>query len=227
MARFQRSAIRVLTNAFWDIYDNLGQAMLVNLAWLVLSLGIVTAPLGAAGIFFWSERLVGTGEARWRDFFVGVKRAALRFVFMFCVAALFAAMWVLALLFYLRVFPGVRPVGPLLGGITVWIGVAFVLAQAVTLPLVARPTIRLTGAIKQGWIVMLSGPFLCVFAAVELLMVQAVLLFLGAGVLVLSGAFGAVFCSYLLRELSGVKEPAVLKREARKHSWRGTLRPWE
>lgn len=227
MKVIERSSLRVFRNAFWDIYDNLRQVVQVNVIWLVLTCLVVTAPMAAAGLFFWSERLVVQGEARLRDFFEGMRRCSLRFVIELCAVAGFAGIWALAIFFYLRVLPAPRPWGSFLAGIALWIGVTFALVQAVTLPLLARPALRLDIAIWQGWGVTLSGPFLCASACMGLLLVEVLLLVSGAGALLLSGAFAAVLCSHLLREVGGLKEPSVQEREARRHTWRGFIRPWE
>ncbi len=59
---------------FWHTYDHLGTLIAANVLWLVVCLGVVTAPAATAGLFYLARRIAAEEDAHISDFWVGFRR---------------------------------------------------------------------------------------------------------------------------------------------------------
>ena len=71
---------RIFTCALWICVDRFGLLLCCNLLTLLLTLPVITFPLGMAGLLHVAEKLVSTRNASMKDYFAGMQKLAGRMV---------------------------------------------------------------------------------------------------------------------------------------------------
>ena len=65
---------RIFTRALWICVDRFGLLLCCNLLTLLLTMPVITLPLGLAGLLHVAEKLVSTRKASMEDYFAGMKK---------------------------------------------------------------------------------------------------------------------------------------------------------
>lgn len=65
---------RLVWKALTNAYDDGWKLVLVNLAWFVLSLPVITLPVTMAGLTYFTHEMVHGESVGWKDFFVGIRK---------------------------------------------------------------------------------------------------------------------------------------------------------
>ncbi len=173
-------------------YHNLGELMVVNFLWFVFTLLIVTAPPAAAGLYFTTNRLAKEKSAGWRTFFEGFREHLWMSYRWFLANAVVIALLVISFIFYGNVQTWW---GGLLQGITLMMGVLWLLALIYTFPLLLEQSDRrLVVALRNSMVLYASRPLYSLGTTALILLLS----YLSARYLIPLWAFlTASVCAYL------------------------------
>jgi len=218
---------RILRNTFWDSYDFLGTLIITSTLFSLLCVFVAPIPLAVAGILEVGYRVAVAREATVRHFWLGMKRLGLKSLGLVLVSLAVLLLSLLDVCFYLHMRDAFGFVGMALAALCLWALVAFALGQMFVVPLATREGLGLKGAFKQGYLLMMAHVGVTLAAAFYLLLIALLLVFTGAGIVVLLPGVTAVFLQHVagevLAELAGRGDTRANERR----SLRELLPPWD
>ncbi len=214
---------------FWHTYDHLGTLIAANVLWLVVCLGVVTAPAATAGLSYLARRVAAEEETHISDFWVGFRRdfvPSLKLgAFTLAVAALF---WFNAD-FYGRLRGGLAFGGTALATLLVWSGAFLLLMHAHLHPLLAGGERGLARLLKKSALLALDNPGFTVGITLQAFVLAVICLVTGIGLLLILASLHATLLATGHREL--LKKYFPQSPEAAQPDETRTLRdlwrPWD
>jgi len=214
---------------FWHAYDHLGTLILANLLWLVLCLGVVTAPAATAGLFRLATRIAADEPATLSDFWKGFR---MDFAPALKVGA-FTAAAAVAVWFNFGFYSGLS--GPLafagaaIAAILIWAAAFLLLMHAHLHPLVARGDRSLRSLLRKSALLTMDRPGFTIGVTLQALVLSSLFVVSGAGLVLVLGSFIALLLSTAHRELlkSYFPESPEAQEPPETRTLRDLLRPWE
>jgi uncharacterized membrane protein YesL len=214
---------------FWHTYDHLGTLIAANVLWLVLCVGVVTAPAATAGLSYLARRVAAEEDAHLRDFWFGFRRDFLPSLkigaFTLAVAA---ALW-FNTDFYGHLRGGLAVGGTALATLLIWSGAFLLLMHAHVHPLLAGGERSLRRLLKKSALLVLDNPTFTVGIVLQALLLAAICLVTGIGLLLILASLHTVLLATGHREL--LKKYFPDSPEAREPDETRTLRdlwrPWD
>jgi uncharacterized membrane protein YesL len=214
---------------FWHTYDHLGTLIGANVLWLVVCLGVVTAPAATAGLFYLARRIAAEEDAHISDFWAGFRRDFVPSfklgAFTLAVAALF---WFNAD-FYGRLRGGLAFGGTALATLLVWSGAFLVLMHAHLHPLLAGGERSLRKLLRKSALLVLDNTGFTVGITLQALVIAAFCLITGLGLLFILASLHATLMATGHRELMKKYFPdSPASRQADEtRTLRDLWRPWD
>ncbi len=214
---------------FWHTYDHLGTLIGANVLWLVVCLGVVTAPAATAGLFYLARRIAAEEDAHISDFWVGFRRdfvPSLKLgAFTLAVAALF---WFNAD-FYGRLRGGLAFGGTALATLLVWSGAFLVLMHAHLHPLLAGGERGLARLLKKSALLVLDNTGFTVGITLQAFVLAVICLVTGIGLLLVLASLLATLLATGHRELlkKYFPEPPDAVQPDETRTLRDLWRPWD
>lgn len=214
---------------FWHAYDHLGVLILANLLWLVLCLGVITAPAATAALFHLATRIAGGATVTLADFWLGFRRdfaPALRLGIFTAAAAVLV--W-FNVGFYSRLRGGLAFPGATLAAVLIWAAAFLLLMHAHLHPLLARGDMSLRSILKKSALLTLDRPAFTVGVTLQALVLFALCVVSAAGLILGLGSFIALLLTTAHRELlkSYFPESAEAQEAPEERTFRDLWRPWE
>jgi len=214
---------------FWHTYDHLGTLMAANVLWLVLSLGVVTAPAATAGLAYLTRRVAAEEDASLTHFWFGFRRDFLPSLkigaFTLAVAA---ALW-FNIDFYGRLRGGLAFGGTALSTLLGWSAAFLLLMHAHLHPLLAGGERSLGKLLKKSALLVLANPGFSVGITLQALVIAAFCLITGLGLLFILASLHATLMATGHRELLKKYFPdSPASRQADEtRTLRDLWRPWD
>jgi len=212
---------------FWMTYDNIGLMILANLMWVVLSLGVVTAPAATAGLATLAARIADGKETSVRDILRGFREhfaPALK-VGLFDLAVI-VILWV-NVDFYSHLGGRAAIPGFLLAGVLIW-GAAFWLLLHIHLyPLMVAGERSFRRLLRTSALLTLDNPSFTIGLALQSLMLLMLCILTGVGVIALLTAMLSLLHATGRHELLRKYRDDLPKDVPETRTWRHLWRPWE
>lgn len=214
---------------FWHTYDHLGTLIGANILWLVVCLGIVTAPAATAGLSYLARRIAAEEDAHLADFWVGFRRdfiPALKIGAFTLVVA--AALWFNAD-FYGHLRGGLAVAGTALATLLAWCWAFVLLMHAHLHPLLAGGERSLGRLLKKSALLVLDNPGFTVGITLQAAVIAVFCVVTGIGLVLILASLHATLLATGHREL--LKKYFPDSPEAQEAEETRTLRdlwrPWD
>jgi hypothetical protein len=212
---------------FWLLYDHIGLIILANLLWLVLSLGVVTAPAATAGLAVLAARIAAGENASLRDLLRGFRE---HFVPSLKVG-LFDALVILVLWvnvdFYSHLSGRAALPGFLLAGLLVWGAAFWLLIHVHVYPLMIDGERGLRRLLRTSALLTLDNLSFTIGLALQSLMLVTLCVLTGVGLIVLLTSMLTLLHAAGHRELLRKYRDDVAPDAPETRTWRHLWRPWE
>jgi len=188
----------IIKKSFWDFYDNLGVALLVNIVWLVLSLPIITLPFTFIGLFGVSYKIAKRDKVLLRDFFSSIKRLFKAGIFL----------EILFLFLFWLPFFNIVVIAPAMGkgeGLLVLLFSVFFLALFTLVSLYFFPLLLadngFTNSFKYAIFFVRDNARFTILLLMQIFVLLFVFIISGFGIILLSGIVVTIFLQNVLQEL--------------------------
>lgn len=214
---------------FWHAYDHLGTLIAANVLWLVVCLGVVTAPAATAGLSYLARRIAAEEDARLGDFWVGFRRDFIPSLKVGAFTVAVAALLWFNIDFYGHLREGLAVGGTALATLLIWCGAFLLLMHAHLHPLLAGGERSLRRLLKKSALLVLDNPGFTLGITLQALVLTAVCVVTGVGLLLILAGLIATLHATGHREL--LKKYFPDSPEAREPQETRTLRdlwrPWD
>jgi uncharacterized membrane protein YesL len=214
---------------FWHTYDHLGTLIAANLLWLVVCLGVVTAPAATAGLSYLARRVAAEEDAHLSDFWLGFRRDFLPSLKTGALTLAVAAVFWFNIDFYGRLRGGLAFGGTALATLLAWSAAFLLLMHAHLHPLIAGGERSLRRLLKKSALLVLDNPGFSVGITIQAFLLAAVCVLTGVGILFMLASLHATLLATGHREL--MKKYFPDSPEAREADETRTLRdlwrPWD
>lgn len=184
---------RAWRRTFWQVYDNLGLLLAVNILWLLLSITLVGFPTATAALFYISYLIVLDMPVRLKDFFSFLLE---KFIISTCIILILVVV-IFFLFFNIRFYShhfGIT--GLILGGISFWLLIFFLLTSLYIFPLLCRYN-SLRDILKYSLILNMDN----LKTSLILFITTLILLSIGVIIPIISFAVLSVFTQNLFLEI--------------------------
>jgi len=212
---------------FWMTYDHIGLMILANLMWLVLSLGIVTAPAATAGLASLAARIAAGEDVSVRDLLRGFREhfiPALK-VGLFDLAVI-VALWV-NVDFYSHLSGRAAIPGFLFAGLLIWGGAFWLLLHIHIYPLMVAGERSFRRLLRTSALLTLDNLSLTTGLALQSLMLLMLCILTGIGIIALLSAVLSLLHATGRRELLRKYRDDIPEDVPETRTWRHLWRPWE
>lgn len=138
-----------LKKTLWDVYDNLGLCIYMNIAWFILSIPVITSPAATAACFHIANNICLNEDANMKEYFAALKNLFLKSTMFFLAYAVFAAMAAIDIYFVMKISGPIHYIGVFLGAIAGWLVAFFSIALLHAMPNLV--SCQGSKSIKQIW----------------------------------------------------------------------------
>lgn len=214
---------------FWHTYDHLGTLIVANVLWLIVCLGVVTAPAATAGLFYLARRVAAEEDARISDFWLGFRRDFLPSLKISAFTLAVAAVIWFNTDFYGHLRGGLAVGGTALATLLIWSAAFLLLMHAHLHALVAGGERSLRRLLKKSALLVLDNPGFSVGITLQALVLAAVCLITGVGLPLILASLHATLLATGHRELLKKYFPdSPEAQEAQEtRTLRDLWRPWD
>jgi len=212
---------------FWMTYDHIGLMILANLMWLVLSLGIITAPAATAGLASLTAGIAAGKDVSMRDLFRGFREhfiPALKIgVFDLVVAV---ALWV-NVDFYSHLGGRAAIPGFLFAALLIWGAGFWLLLHIHIYPLMVAGERSFRHLIRTSALLTLDNLSFTIGLALQSLMLIMLCILTGIGIIALLSAMLCLLHATARRQLLRKYRDDMPDEVPETRTWRHLWRPWE
>ena len=212
---------------FWMTYDHVGLMLVANLTWLVLSLGIVTAPAATAGLASLAARIAAGEKVSIRDLLRGFREhfvPALK-IGLFDLAVV-VALWV-NVDFYSHLSGRAAIPGFLFAGLLIWGAVFWLLLHVHIYPLMVAGERSFRHLLRTSALLTLDNLAFTIGLALQSFMLLMLCILTGVGIIALLSALLSLLHATGRRELLRKYHDDIPQDVPETRTWRHLWRPWE
>ncbi len=212
---------------FWMTYDNIGLMILANLTWLVLSLGVVTAPAATAGLASLAAGIAAGREVSLRTILRGFREhfvPALK-IGVFDLAVVIV-LWV-NVDFYSHLGGRAAVFGFLFAGLLIWGAAFWLLLHIHIYPLMVDGERSFRRLLRTSALLTLDNLSITIGLALQSLMLIMLCILTGVGIIALLSAMLSLLHATGQRELLRKYRDDIPEDVPETRTWRQLWRPWE
>ena len=214
----------IYKKTFWNTYDHIGQLILINLLWFLISplptflcfrylpfdgytqitfvflIGLLTHSYATGGLFALTARLADYQDVSLKDFFPAARAFYFRTLMLSLIFGGIFFLLTYSVGFYISVKIGFGLLGFFLAGIQVWIGAFCLLMQVYVKPLLYSRNWGLGAVLKWSATLIILRPGFTILLFLQALALFVLIGITGVGVVLLLLSVVSMFLNTALRE---------------------------